>query len=247
MVKVILIDPYVRQAKVIDLPPRAMTPHWQERLFAPAVIDGCHEHDFQAVSEFLGISTPLGVDAHTVWTNRERAVLFQGEWESKVGPWQHGRPPDSPPGAGTPGPEQRHCFRLGRPNKAVKATVYYGKSVLVRYVTAVRGVHRTRCAYDDRPELPPAPHATHTPKMPTVEWLEGEPSRFSPPTLFDVAVDLDSGAITQRPSPGRSLCAQCRRNPTLHKLSHCARCMKVSYCSKECQIAHWPLHKQECR
>lgn len=153
----------------------------------------------------------------------------------------------TPPGAGTPGPEQRHCFRLGRPNKAVKATVYYGKSVLVRYVTAVRGVHRTRCAYNDRPELPPAPHATHTPKMPTVEWLEGEPSRFSPPTVFDVAVDLDSGAITQRPSPGRSLCAQCRSNPTLHKLSHCARCMKVSYCSKECQVAHWPLHKQECR
>lgn len=79
MVKAILIDPTAKQATAIEVANADLTPLWKDRLFAPAVIDGCHENDFQAVANFLGIATPLGVDAYTIWTNRERAVLFQGE------------------------------------------------------------------------------------------------------------------------------------------------------------------------
>jgi hypothetical protein len=27
----------------------------------------------------------------------------------------------------------------------------------------------------------------------------------------------------------------------------CASCLKVYYCGRECQLAHWPAHKTECR
>jgi len=42
--------------------------------------------------------------------------------------------------------------------------------------------------------------------------------------------------------PQQTVCAQCR-NPAKKK---CGRCNSVAYCSKECQIAHWPLHKDDC-
>lgn len=31
------------------------------------------------------------------------------------------------------------------------------------------------------------------------------------------------------------------------KLSKCARCELVAYCSKECQKMHWPEHKGDCK
>ncbi len=27
----------------------------------------------------------------------------------------------------------------------------------------------------------------------------------------------------------------------------CFKCKKVYYCSKECQVAHWPIHKKVCK
>ncbi|KAK6969321.1 hypothetical protein R3P38DRAFT_3146315 [Favolaschia claudopus] len=42
----------------------------------------------------------------------------------------------------------------------------------------------------------------------------------------------------------REGCAKCYR--LQEKLSRCARCKTVSYCSKECQKADWPLHKVAC-
>ncbi|KAJ7444042.1 hypothetical protein FB451DRAFT_1295019 [Mycena latifolia] len=44
-------------------------------------------------------------------------------------------------------------------------------------------------------------------------------------------------------------CTKCFKNdgdePGL-KLSRCAKCKEVWYCSKECQAAHWPQHKKAC-
>ncbi|KAJ6516547.1 hypothetical protein C8R47DRAFT_1312987 [Mycena vitilis] len=41
-------------------------------------------------------------------------------------------------------------------------------------------------------------------------------------------------------------CFQIQRSHA-KKLLHCARCTHVAYCSKECQIAAWPAHKQACK
>ena len=31
------------------------------------------------------------------------------------------------------------------------------------------------------------------------------------------------------------------------KMVYCTRCRKVNYCSRECQVASWPLHKEKCQ
>lgn len=31
------------------------------------------------------------------------------------------------------------------------------------------------------------------------------------------------------------------------KIRKCSRCGQASYCSKDCQKQHWPLHKQQCK
>ncbi|KAJ7890130.1 hypothetical protein B0H14DRAFT_2690686 [Mycena olivaceomarginata] len=45
------------------------------------------------------------------------------------------------------------------------------------------------------------------------------------------------------------LCAKCLHMQRGHqtKLSTCASCQVTLYCSKECQKAHWPAHKAECK
>jgi hypothetical protein len=42
---------------------------------------------------------------------------------------------------------------------------------------------------------------------------------------------------------GRSCYFCFKTNASMQK---CARCVKAHYCSKECQLTHWPLHKKEC-
>ncbi|PPJ59037.1 hypothetical protein CBER1_01673 [Cercospora berteroae] len=39
-------------------------------------------------------------------------------------------------------------------------------------------------------------------------------------------------------------CAAC--SSTGEELKRCGRCLKVEYCNKECQTAHWKTHKKEC-
>ena len=41
---------------------------------------------------------------------------------------------------------------------------------------------------------------------------------------------------------GKSNCFQCHNTGT----SKCGRCKVSTYCSKECQASHWPIHKQLC-
>jgi hypothetical protein len=52
---------------------------------------------------------------------------------------------------------------------------------------------------------------------------------------------VDSGRV----KPAKP-CAQC--GELFPKLKLCTRCRSVSYCSKECQVAHWKAgHKQVCK
>mgnify|MGYP005994326719 CR=1 FL=1 len=41
------------------------------------------------------------------------------------------------------------------------------------------------------------------------------------------------------------VCVHCSK-PMLKK-KRCARCKKVNYCSKECQLNHWPSHRGVCK
>jgi len=45
-----------------------------------------------------------------------------------------------------------------------------------------------------------------------------------------------------------SICANCGKGEEeSHKLKSCTACKLVKYCSRDCQIAHRPQHKKECR
>lgn len=39
-------------------------------------------------------------------------------------------------------------------------------------------------------------------------------------------------------------CRQCFK--VMDKRKNCSRCKTVYYCSRDCQVAHWPIHKREC-
>ena len=44
----------------------------------------------------------------------------------------------------------------------------------------------------------------------------------------------------------RNACARCGKGPPENgKLNHCARCKKINYCSKQCQVDDWKRHKRE--
>jgi hypothetical protein len=45
--------------------------------------------------------------------------------------------------------------------------------------------------------------------------------------------------------PDDSKCRQCSK--ASESLQRCGRCKTVCYCSKECQVAHWPTHKANCK
>lgn len=40
-------------------------------------------------------------------------------------------------------------------------------------------------------------------------------------------------------------CAAC--NQTVKKILNCSRCKLANYCDKNCQRAHWPVHKKVCK
>ena len=66
-------------------------------------------------------------------------------------------------------------------------------------------------------------------------------STTSTPHHHDLAVDFIRTHAAQFPFP--VACAFCGMPARPRK---CARCLAVEYCSKECQIRHWPEHKRVC-
>jgi hypothetical protein len=39
-------------------------------------------------------------------------------------------------------------------------------------------------------------------------------------------------------------CAECKR--IMYSMPKCSGCRNVYYCTRECQVKHWPVHKTEC-
>ena len=51
------------------------------------------------------------------------------------------------------------------------------------------------------------------------------------------------------PVTGLNKCFECGKNRTDAgvELKQCARCKKISYCGRACQVKNWPSHKQNCK
>jgi len=50
----------------------------------------------------------------------------------------------------------------------------------------------------------------------------------------------------RRTLPKIGFCMNCKEEMKRVDLSVCSRCMVDQYCSRECQVAHWPQHKRFC-
>jgi len=50
----------------------------------------------------------------------------------------------------------------------------------------------------------------------------------------------------RRTIPKTGRCLNCNEEMERVALSVCGRCMVMQYCSKECQVFHWPKHKDDC-
>ncbi|MBX9706219.1 MAG: zinc finger MYND domain-containing protein, partial [Gammaproteobacteria bacterium] len=61
--------------------------------------------------------------------------------------------------------------------------------------------------------------------------------------LTVVASKIGVNATAPLPISPKQLCAGCGKNASLR----CGGCHTVSYCSKDCQTAHWPTHRLSCK
>ncbi|KAJ7167662.1 hypothetical protein C8R46DRAFT_1034310 [Mycena filopes] len=57
--------------------------------------------------------------------------------------------------------------------------------------------------------------------------------------------DHDHAERPDRVEHLQRVCTNCLA--TESDLSRCGRCKRSAYCSKECQVKHWPMHKPWCK
>ena len=50
----------------------------------------------------------------------------------------------------------------------------------------------------------------------------------------------------RKTTPKTGICGHCKQERERVSLSTCSRCMVYQYCSRECQVAGWPCHKEYC-
>lgn len=73
-------------------------------------------------------------------------------------------------------------------------------------------------------------------------WTPGDPPVHPHPLLAGLYK-----SVRRLPNYfGVDLSKMCRRCLRTHNLSRCSRCLKVFYCSTDCQRADWPGHKPAC-
>ena len=50
-----------------------------------------------------------------------------------------------------------------------------------------------------------------------------------------------------KPQPKINFCNYCREHSEDSKIMLCSKCGMTQYCSKKCQVDHWPEHKKDCK
>ena len=55
-----------------------------------------------------------------------------------------------------------------------------------------------------------------------------------------------SSSTQPQPQPLHPCCAKCGKEGGA-SLKACSACKSVAYCNAECQVAHWAVHKPDCK
>ncbi|KAK6995900.1 hypothetical protein R3P38DRAFT_3287893 [Favolaschia claudopus] len=63
-------------------------------------------------------------------------------------------------------------------------------------------------------------------------------------SVYQKSLSTPAKELRQNRAASKEACGNCYRLG--EKLSRCAKCKTVAYCSKECQRSHWPVHKTGC-
>lgn len=58
---------------------------------------------------------------------------------------------------------------------------------------------------------------------------------------------LDDKYLALKKHPKTGTCDNCDMRKKRSDLMLCSSCKKQQYCSQDCQAAHWPLHKEDCK
>lgn len=58
---------------------------------------------------------------------------------------------------------------------------------------------------------------------------------------------LDNRYAAAKSKPKTGVCSHCQQRKQRSKLMVCSRCKFQQYCSKECQMASWQDHKEDCK
>jgi hypothetical protein len=80
-----------------------------------------------------------------------------------------------------------------------------------------------------------------------IEFLvEGDPI-IANGSIFTELADLRQEILAIEKLRDVKICSHCSRRQYQCQLSKCSRCHKTLYCSKDCQIANWSIHKHICQ
>ena len=58
---------------------------------------------------------------------------------------------------------------------------------------------------------------------------------------------LDKQYASMKSQPKMAVCDVCNKMKERRSMLICAKCERVQYCSRECQLKHWPVHKKWCK
>ena len=120
MLEAVLIDPARREVSSCALPEDVQMDARSRWLFGfPAASEGCRVQDLVSCGHICNSDESIS-NAYKQWREED------GYWVLTVGDKE---------------PDDRLAFRLGPPAGRVKATVYWGKGVLVRYSRCARSEH----------------------------------------------------------------------------------------------------------
>lgn len=80
-----------------------------------------------------------------------------------------------------------------------------------------------------------------------IEFLPEGDTLIADGSVFTELADLRQEIISIEKLRGINICTTCSKRECQTQLFNCTKCKIIKYCSKECQISNWSIHKHCCK